>query len=293
MADSFRRAITGLLFILLLSADASAASVVSDYCKKNSCVETAVDVIASAFKGVEIYLSPNEINAYNCRKSDFLNLTVVSPLLSTDSEVYVNGGSVCRIKGSLLPKTDMCVFSLDGAAGDSSGYENLIVNVAVKSNAGLLSQPKELSKNFGIKMNRLASDEEKAVIAASKSAAVSIAAAYAKTNSYEDSGYNMTSAIALLNKSENGMLHGDESLEDCMFKDAAASYKNAKRTADAAVKDAAYAKDEQDGEKFSTITGKFFATASNPVIAAMAVLIALFGYKLYKEKNRKNVKMDL
>ncbi|MBI4177495.1 MAG: hypothetical protein HY516_03955 [Candidatus Aenigmarchaeota archaeon] len=293
MVNSPRCVVTGFLFMLLLSADVSATSVVSDYCKKNSCVETAVGAIASAFKGMEIYLSPDEINAYNCRKSDFLNLTVVSPLLSADSKISVNGDPVCEIKGSLLPKTETCVFSLEGGAGGSTGYDNLIINVAAKSDAGLLSGKKELSKNFGVRMNHLVSDEEKPVLAAVKSAEVSLAAAYSKIIGYENSGYNMTSPRNFLNNSENKLSEAAENLAGCRFADASAGYKSAKRMADAAAIDASDAKKGQDGKKFSMITGKFLSTAANPVFGIMLMLILVLGYKLRKAKGNKGAKLDL
>ncbi len=282
-----------LLFILLLSSNASAASIVADYCIKNKCVETAVDAIASIFKGMEIYVSPPEIDAYNCKKSDFLNLTVVSPMLSTNSEMLVNGQAVCEIKGSLLPKTGMCVFSLDGAGGGSEGYTNTIINVIAKSDAGFLSQQKELSKNFGIKMNHLISDGEKDVITSSKSAEISLAVARSKIGEYENSGYNMSFVRKIMDDSERKMKDGADALRNCKFSDAASDYKNAKRIADAALRDATNEKNEQNNEKISLITGKFLSTATNPVFAIMIILLAILGYQLSKQKNKKSVKLDL
>ena len=293
MGNAILHATLALVFISLLSANASATSVISDYCIKNHCVETAVDAIASVFKGMEIYVSPSEISAYNCKKSDFLNLTVVSPLLSTNSEIFVNGQSVCEVKGSLLPKTETCAFSLQGDEGGSQGYDSVMINVIAKSDAGFLSQPKELSKNFGIKMDHLVSDEEKAVTAAAKSAEISIAAAYSKIEEYENSGYNMTSARKFAGDSERKMDEGKENLRKCQFSSAISNYRTAKRIADAALKEANDNKNEQNSDKLSLITGKFFSTAANPVFAIMLVLVAFLGYQLYKEKNKKRTKIDL
>lgn len=293
MGNAIFRAVAMLLFILLLSSNASAASVVADYCIKNKCIETAVDAIASVFKGIEIYISPSEINAYNCKKSDFLNLTIVSPLLSTNSEISVNGQTACELKGSLLPKTETCVFSLEGGAGGSEGYDNVMINVVAKSDAGFLSQPKELSKNFGIKMNHLIPDEEKNVDSAAKSAEISLAAAYSKIGEYENSGYNMSSVRKILADSENKMAEGKEDLRKCQFNDATSSYRAAKRIADAALREAVNEKSGQNNEKLSLITGKFLSTATNPVFWIMLVLMIAFGYQLFKEKNKKGVKLDL
>lgn len=293
MGNAVYRAITALLFIIMLSANASAASVVADYCIKNKCIETAVDAIASVFKGIEIYVSPTEINAYNCKKSDFLNLTIVSPLLSTNSEISVNGQPVCELKGSLLPNTETCVFSLEGGAGGSEGYDNVMINVVAKSDAGFLSQPKELSKNFGIKMNHLVSEQEKNVDSAAKSAEISLAAAYSKIGEYESSGYNMSFVRKILGDSENKTAEGKENLRKCRFNDATSSYRAAKRIADAALREAVNEKSGQNNEKLSLITGKFFSAASNPVFAIMLILIIIFGYRLLNEKNKKITKIDL
>ncbi|MBI4167892.1 MAG: hypothetical protein HY515_02950 [Candidatus Aenigmarchaeota archaeon] len=292
MVNAIYRAVSVILFVLLLSSDASAASIVADYCIKNKCVETTIDAVASIFKGMEIYVSPSEISAYNCKKSDFLNLTAVSPLLSTNSEILVNGQPICEIKGSLLPKTEMCVFSLDGAGGGSEGYTNVIINVVAKSDAGLF-HPKELSKNFGVKVNHMVSDDEKTVIAAAKSAEISLASAYYKIEEYENSGYNMSSVRKILGDSEKKMNDGREALINCKFGEAGSSYKNAKRIADAALREAANEKNEQNNDRISLITGKFFSTATNPIFAIVLILIAAFGYQLYKQKNKKGVKLDL
>lgn len=284
---------TSLLVVLLLSANASAASVVSDYCTKNRCVETAVDAIASVFRGMEIRVSPAEISAYNCKKSDFLNLTVTSPLLSTDSDISVNGQVVCELKGSVLPKTEVCVFSLEGGPGGAEGYDNVMINVIAKSDAGILSQQKELSKNFGIRMNHLVSGEENSVLASAKSAEISLAAAYSKIVDYENSGYNMTSVRRIMADSENKMAEGKEGLRKCNFNDAASDYKNSKRIADAALREAAGEKNGQDNEKLSMITGKVFSGATNPVLAILLISMVLLGYRLYKERNKKGAKLDL
>ncbi len=293
MVNASYRAVSVIIFILLLSSNASASSVVADYCIKNKCVETAVDAIASIFKGMEIYVSPSEINTYNCKKSDFLNLTVISPLLSTNSEISVNDQVVCGLKGSLLPKTETCAFSLQGGAGGSEGYDNIIINVVAKSDAGILSQQKELSKNFGVKMNHLVPNEEKSVAAAAKSAEISLASAYSKIEEYENSGYNMSSAMKLANNSERKIDDGKENLQRCKFSDAASSYKNAKRIADAALIEATNEKNDQNNEKLSSITGRFFSTATNPVFAITLILVAVLGYQLFKQKNKKSVKLDL
>ncbi len=281
------------LFILLLSANASANSIVSDYCIRNHCADTAVDAIASVFKGMELHVSPNEVNAYNCKKSDFLNLTIVSPLLSTDSQISVNGERVCDIKGSVLPKTEMCAFSLEGGEGGSQGYDNIIINVAAKSDAGIFSETKELSKNFGIKINHNASDEEKNVIASMKSAQISLAAAYSKIESLENEGYNMSPVRGILADSEKSVKEGKENLRICRFNYAISNYKNAKRIADTALRDAETNKDAQNDEKLSLITGKFITSAANPVFGIMLLLVIFLGYQLKKEKKNKNVKLDL
>ncbi len=293
MANPILRQITVFLFILLLSSNVSASSIVSDYCIKNRCIDTAVDAIASVFRGVEIYVSPNEINAYNCKKSDFLNTTIVSPILSTDSEIFVNGESVCTIKGSVLPKTETCVFSLQGGGGGNEGHDNLIINVLVKSGEGLFTETKELSKNFGIKMNHLMSDEEKNVIASMKSAQVSLAAAYSKIEDLENAGYNMSFPRKTLNDSVKNIGEGRENLKICRLNYALSDYKNAKRIADAALREAENNKGAQNNEKLSMITGKFLSSVSNPVFGIMLLLIIVLGYQLNREKKKKNVKLDL
>ncbi|MBI4168167.1 MAG: hypothetical protein HY515_04370, partial [Candidatus Aenigmarchaeota archaeon] len=71
------------------------------------------------------------------------------------------------------------------------------------------------------------------------------------------------------------------------------SYKNAKRIADAALREAANEKNEQNNDRISLITGKFFSTATNPVFAITLILIVILGYQLSKQKNKKSVKLDL
>ncbi|MBI2085467.1 MAG: hypothetical protein HYT71_03060 [Candidatus Aenigmarchaeota archaeon] len=293
MANVIYRFMPAILFILLFSSDVSANSIVSDYCVRNHCVDTAVDAIASVFKGMEIYVSPAEVNAYNCKKSDFLNLTIISPLLSTDTKILVNGEIVCEIKGSVLPKTEMCTFSLEGGDGGSQGYDNIIINIIAKPGAGILSETKELSKNFGIKINHITSDDEKNVIASMKSSQISLAAAYSKIEDLENAGYNMSSARKTLIDSETSMENGKENLRICRFNYAISDYKNAKHIADAALRDAENDKDSQNNEKFSLITGKFLTSAMNPIFGIMLLLVIFLGYQLNKEKKNKSVKLDL
>ncbi len=288
--------VTCLISILLLTANASAATmetVVADYCTKNRCIDTAVDAAASIFKGMEIYVSPASVNAYNCGDSDFLNLTVKSPMLSTDSELLVNGKTICEIRGSLLPKTETCVFFIAGGNGGDEGSVNAMINVVARSEAGLLSPVKEYSKNFGVVVKRLQSDGEKAVTAAMKSAEISLMSATSKITEYENANYNMSAPRKFLAGAETKSASAKEKLRGCDFSVSLAEYQESKGLADEAMAGALSERIKQNNEKFGAITGMVASSASNPVTIVLLFAVAVLGYSLHKEKRKNKNKLDL
>ena len=88
-------------------------------------------------------------------------------------------------------------------------------------------------------------------------------------------------------------MSGKENLRLCKFNYAISDYKNAKRIADAAMREAENSKGAQNDEKLSLVTGKFLSSATNPVFGLVFLLAVWFGYQLSKGKKRKNVKLDL
>ncbi len=296
MSNSKPGPVICLLFVLLLPADASGAAletVVTDYCAKNRCADTAIDAIASVFKGVELAVSPLSINAYNCGNSDFLNLTVESPMLSTDSELLVNGKTICEIRGSLLPKTEMCAFFIAGGNGGDEGSTNVMINAVVRSEAGVLSPVKEYSKNFGVTVKRLQSNDEKDVIAAMKSAEISLMSAAAKITEYENADYNMSAPRKTLDEAETKSESAKDRLNGCHFSGSLAEYRESKRLADAATTKAASERASQNNEKLGAITGSVVSSASDPVTIVLLGAVAILGYSLHKEKRRNKNKLDL
>ncbi|MFH0889717.1 MAG: hypothetical protein V1836_01055 [Candidatus Aenigmatarchaeota archaeon] len=284
-----------LLFILLPNANAlpTAETVVADYCLKNKCIETALDAVASVFKGVEIAVEPKEINAYNCKDSDLLNITIKSPMLSTDSDVFVNGKHVCSLQGSLIPRTETCFFSVEGGNGGDDGYSNVIVNAVVKSNAGLLTPQKDYSKNFVVRMLHMPTEQEKTVIAALKASEISTVTAVSRITEYEDEGYNMSYARKYADDAEQKTYDAYKQLKDCELSSSLLSYREAKRLADFAYNKATRDRESQNNEKFNALTGRFLSSASNPITFFLVAMVALLGYCLYREKHKNKIKLEL
>ncbi len=284
-----------LPFILLPDANAlpTVETVVADYCLKHSCIETAINTVSSFFKGAEMGVSPQQTTAYNCKNSDTLNVTIKSPVLSTDSEISVNGKPVCEIKGSLMPHEETCFFSINGGNGGDEGYDNVIVNVVMESKAGLLSEQKEYSKNFIVRVQHLQSNREKTAVSAMKSYEIAAASAVSKISEYESKGYNMSSARAIVSNAKTGADDARNMLVKCEIDRSISTYTDARTEADDALNTAINAKKEQDGTRLGAITGKFLSSASNPIVLVLAAVVALLGYGLHAEKRKNKIKLEL
>ncbi len=276
-----KRFLAGLVILLLIPmANASfqslVTSVLSDYCDKNSCV----DSVASFFEGYKIEMTATSVDVPNCGNSRLLNITVHVPILSKPVAVYVNDDNVCEIQGTVLGDTEKCFFFLRGAAPRTTGIEIIKINTRItsKENRNVL-----YSKNFLMEANHVITLEETNVENAIKSADFRISAAEVRVDERKERGVNASDAESVLNEAVAKLNESKSYFNSCDLRMALDLANGARAGADSTISLASI----KSQINLSDITGMVSSAVAERIDFVLLVLLIVAFYFAHKRMSKK------
>lgn len=266
-----------LLFPLAsASVQTLVTGVLSDYCDRNNCI----DSVSGFFEGYKIEMEATSTDVPNCGNSRLLNATVHVPILSQPVAVYVNDDNACDIEGSVLPRTEKCLFYLRGAAPRTSGAEIIKINTRMvgKENRNVL-----YSKNFLMEVNRVVTAEETNVENAIKSADFRISTAEVRIGEIKKRGINVTDAENALEQAIVKLNQSKSYFNNCNLKLSAESADAARALADSTISLVSISSQINLGD----ITGMVSSVVAEKIDVVLVILLVVVFYFAHKHMSKK------
>lgn len=250
--------------------------VLSDYCDKHSCV----DSVSGFFEGYKIEMSATSADVPNCGNSRLLNATVHVPILSQTVAVYVNDDNVCDIQGSILGRTEKCLFYLRGAPPRTTGLEIIRINARMvnKENRNVL-----YSKNFLMEINHVVTAEETNVGNAIKSADFRISTAEVRIDEIKKRGTDVTEAENALREAAEKLNRSKSYFNSCNLKLSAESADAARALADSTISLVSISSQINLGD----ITGMVSSAVSEKFELVLVILLVIVFYFAHKRMSKK------